>query len=150
MTTATTYDWPRLASTSEYETLVAIRDVLSEGNVEEACAGLEELIDSVAKIHLHAVRSHLCQLMAHILKWKIQPDRRSRSWTVTIANARDEIKDIQELVPSITDETIREVWTKCFHRAKRMAELETGITIKISSLTEQEVFDDEYFLSAND
>lgn len=146
MTTSTAYDWDRLIANSEYETLVAIRDALRDGDLDQASDGLEELIEAVAIEKRRAVRSHLRQLMAHILKWKIQPERRSRSWSVTILNARQEIEDIREGKPSITDDDIREWWDDALRQAKRLATADTGLKVTVSDLTWQEVFDNEYLL----
>ncbi len=147
MMTTHLIDWNELIKTSEYETLVAIRAAVCEGDLDEALIGLEGLMEAVAADLRRAMRSHLRQLMAHILKWKIQPDRRSRSWATTILNARDEIDEIQESKPSITDDDIRDVWDEVFAKARRLAEASTGLNVTVPRLTWQEVFDDEYFLS---
>lgn len=140
-------DWNELISASEYEALAAIQEAIRTGNLEDAEAGLQEFMDIVAKKQWNAVRSHLKQLMAHVLKWKIQPDRRSRSWASTILNARDEIEDLQELSPSITDDDIlSDMWSEAFTKAKRLAATDTGLKVTVSELTWQEVFEDEYFL----
>ncbi|MFM9964767.1 MAG: DUF29 domain-containing protein [Planctomycetaceae bacterium] len=147
MTTATFTDWNDLIAESEYDALAAIRDAVRVGNLEEAEAGILEFMEIVAKKQRNAVRSHLKQLMAHVLKWKIQPNHRSRSWATTIINSRDEIEDLQEESPSITNEDIyRELWDDAFLRAKRLAAVDTGLKVTVSDLTWKEVFEDEYFL----
>ena len=150
MTGATKVDWNDLIATSEYETLVAIRDAVRDGDLDHALEGLEELIEAVASDKRRAVRSHLRQLMAHILKWKVQPQRRTRSWSVSILNARQEIEDILEGKPSITEDDIRDMWDDAFRQATRLAEAETGLNVSISELTWKEVFDDAYLLLANE
>ena len=109
MTTATHYDWSYLAASSLYETLVAIQEAVCNEDYDEAHQGLEELTNAVSKIDRRAARSHLTRLMMHILKWKIQPDHRTKSWVLTIRHARYEIRDTQEETPSITDDVIREL-----------------------------------------
>ena len=150
MTGATKVDWNDLIATSEYETLVAIRDAVRDGDLDHALEGLEELIEAVASDKRRAVRSHLRQLMAHILKWTVQPQRRTRSWSVSILNARQEIEDILEGKPSITEDDIRDMWDDAFRQATRLAEAETGLNVSISELTWKEVFDDAYLLLANE
>ncbi len=150
MTGATKVDWNDLIATSEYETLVAIRDAVRDGDLDHALEGLEELIEAVASDKRRAVRSHLRQLMAHILKWKVQPQHRTRSWSVSILNARQEIEDILEGKPSITEDDIRDMWDDAFRQATRLAEAETGLNVSISELTWKEVFDDAYLLLANE
>ena len=41
--------WQDLAQESHYHTAVTIRDILQEGNVDDATTGLEELIDALSR-----------------------------------------------------------------------------------------------------
>lgn len=147
MTTATNYDWSRIVSNSHYEALVAIQEAMRNEDYDEARLGLEELTDAVSRIDRRSVRSHLTRLMMHVLKWKTQPELRSKSWVLTIKHARREIWDTQEDTPSITDETIRQMWDRCFENAKEDAEDETASAVNIFCLTWQEVFEDEYVIA---
>ena len=61
-------DWEQLAFTSHYHTAMAIHKALQTGNVEDAMAGLEELIDALSKSEERALRSYLVLLMQHIIK----------------------------------------------------------------------------------
>lgn len=149
MTTATTFDWPRIVFNSHYEALVAIQEAMRNQDYDEAHLGLEELTDAVSRIDRRSVRSHLTRLMMHILKWKVQPEYRSKSWVLTIKHARREILNTQEDTPSITDATIRQMWDRCFENAKEDAEEETGSVINLSGLTWQEVFEDDYVIPQN-
>lgn len=47
-----------------------------------------EEIESVGKSEQDAATSALRILMMHILKWQMQPERRGRSWALSIANQR--------------------------------------------------------------
>jgi hypothetical protein len=40
-------------------------------------------------------------LMAHLLKWKVQPDRRSRSWELTIRVQRKDLSKLLSENPSL-------------------------------------------------
>src|SRR5437016_3467716 len=97
-------NWQQLAATSHYRTAVAVRQAVSRGSVGEATAGIEELVDALARAEKRALRSRLIRLMAHITKWKTQPAQRTRSWRQTIRNARNEIAEIREDTPSLTRE----------------------------------------------
>jgi hypothetical protein len=138
--------WQDLASSSHYLTAVAIKRALEAGDYSEAEFGITQLIEALSRSDRHAVRSHLIRLMTHIIKWKAQPEKRSASWAVTIDNARDEIRAYQEANPSITDEKIKEMWSKCFERARRQAELEMQKKSNIDALSWDEVFNDDYSL----
>jgi hypothetical protein len=137
-------DWQELSATSHYQTALEIEQELEKGNVEEASTGLKELIEALGRSEKRALKSHLTRLMAHIIKWKTQPVKRSRSWVATIYNARDEIKDIQEETPSLTNDMIEEIWNKCLQSANREAEADMNQDSSVSELTWQEVFEDDY------
>jgi hypothetical protein len=83
-------------------------------------------------------------LMAHIIKWKTQPERRSYGWVATIYNAREEIADIQAETPSLTDDVIKTMWDGCLLAATREAEGEMNQSSDVSALSCEEVFEEEY------
>ncbi|MFN8475585.1 MAG: DUF29 domain-containing protein [Anaerolineae bacterium] len=139
-------DWAKLSATSHYQTAQAIRDELRQQNIEEATNGLEELIDALGRSERRALRSQLTRLMMHILKWKIQPERRSRSWVASITEARIEIQSLLEDEPSLIA-VLPELWDRCFAAATRLAEDETGVKPSVAGLTENEVFVAEYRLN---
>ena len=86
--------------------------------------------------------------MVHIIKWQIQPERRSRSWLATITNARIEIAAILEDEPS-QRRNLADLWQKCLVAAKTIARDETGIEPQVEFLTEYEVFELRYTLENN-
>jgi hypothetical protein len=137
-------DWRELAATSHYQTAVAVEQELRHGNLHEATVGMQELIEALARSERRALKSHLVRLMAHIIKWQTQPGKRSRSWRATIANARDEIADIQEETPSLNRAVIEAMWDKCFQAAKRDAEAELNQEASVVQLSWEEVFEREY------
>lgn len=141
-----TVDWQELATTSPYHVAIAVRDVLREGNMENAMIGLEELIDALSRSDRRALESHLTRLMTHVIKWKVQPERRSRSWRNTILNARTAIMRLQRHVPSLNRSVIEEDWDEITEVARREAEGEMNLDIPPLSLTWKEVFEDNYTL----
>jgi hypothetical protein len=141
-----TIDWQDLAATSHYRTAVAVQQALQEGNVDEARFGIQELVDALARAEKRALRSQLIRLMAHIIKWQTQPERRSRSWRTTIRSARREIGEIQEDTPSLTRDVIEAMWESCFEAAKEEAEAEMNQDSSATSLTWEQVFEQEYDL----
>ena len=136
--------WRERAATSHYKTAVAVQEQLRAGNLSDGLAGVEELIEALSRSERRALKSHLVRLMAHIIKWQTQPDKRNRSWRASILNARDEITEIQEETPSLNDEVIRQMWDKCFQAAKRQAEGDMDQESPISALSWDEVFKQEY------
>lgn len=136
--------WQELATDSHYRTAVAIEQELQRGHVQEATAGIKELIDALGRSEKRALKSHLVRLMTHVMKWQTQPERRSYSWVSTIYSAREEIRDIQAETPSLTDAVLREMWDRCFLIAKREAEGDMNQAATPTALSWQEVFDEEY------
>ncbi|MEW6039033.1 MAG: DUF29 domain-containing protein [Pseudomonadota bacterium] len=53
---------------------------------------LEELEAEMGN-YRHQIRSRLRILIAHLLKWKYQPEQRSSSWKGSIVNQRQAIED---------------------------------------------------------
>ena len=141
--------WQELAQESHYHTAVAIRDVLQEGNVDDAATGLEQLIDALSRSERRALESHLKRLMTHVIKWKVQPERRSRSWRSTILSTRQEIARLQRRMPSLNRRAIEEDWDELMELARLEAEGETNLDIPPLTLTWQEVFEDEYVLQSS-
>lgn len=141
-----TVDWQELATISHYQTAVAIRHALEEGNVDDAALGLEELIDALSRSDERALRSHLVRLMQHVIKWQVQPQRRSQSWVATIAIQRQEIVDLCEENPRFTEAYIRErLWDRCTRLAVKEAERDMNQAIPTPpTLTWDDVFETDY------
>jgi len=138
-------DWQELATTSHYQTAVTVKEELLKGHIEEATTGIEELIEALSRSDKRALRSQLIRLMTHIIKWKTQPEGRSRSWAATIASARVEIAEMLESEPSLNP--LIPTWlADLFDKAKYVAEKEMGLKTTLTELSWQEVFDDEYSL----
>ena len=55
----------------------------------------------MARSDEHAIQSLLEVLLTHLLKWRYQANRRTRSWRVFIQNARSDIQDRLADSPSL-------------------------------------------------
>ena len=91
---------------------------------------IAEEIEDVGKSEQRELASRMAVLLAHILKWKFQPQKRSVSWTLTIKEQRRLLnrrtKQTPSLAPMLLDpEWIDEIWID----AKALAEKETGLDI---------------------
>ena len=141
-------DWELLALTDHYHTAVAIREALREGDVQDATQGLEELIDALSRSDERALRSYLVRLMQHVIKWRIQPGRRSPSWVATIRHARGEITDLRQENPRFTQRFINEqLWEKCLRSAHGEAAIDMNRErLPETKLSWDEVFETEYTL----
>ena len=139
-----TMNWQELSSTSHYKTAMALKNEITSGNLPEAVIGIEELIQALSRSEKRALKSQLIRLMLHIIKWQSQPERRSLSWVASIKDAREEIADIQEETPSLTDNVIKELWDKAFIIANRDAQAEMSKKSAVTALSWQEVFECDY------
>lgn len=137
-------NWNELASCSPFRTAVAVREALEHGDVREASAGMKELIDALSRSDRRVLKSHLIQLMAHIIKWQTQPERRTRSWRASIRNARREIAEIQEDTPNLTRAVVESMWASCWEAAKDQAEGEMNQPATVNFLSWEEVFEKAY------
>ena len=135
-------DWELLALTDQYYTAVAIRDALREGDVDGATEGLEELIDALSRSDERALESRLIRLMQHIIKWKVQPERRSPSWAATIREQRRQIRRLQSRSPRFTERHIQDtLWDDCYAGGLNEAAVEMNCEyIEAMPLSWDEVF----------
>src|SRR5262245_30455737 len=101
-------------------------------------------INQVSKEDL--MRVPMQRLMRHVIKWKVQPQYRSRSWRNTILSARQEIVRLQRRMPSLNRRIIEVDWDELVELARLEAEGETNLDISPLTLTWQEVFEDAHTL----
>jgi Domain of unknown function DUF29 len=57
---------------------------------------LAEEVEDLARRDARSLRSQLARLLAHLLKWQVQPTRRTNSWRASIQGARNEIRELLE------------------------------------------------------
>lgn len=62
---------------------------------------IAEELEDLGKSERRALRSHLRNLLTHLIKWEHQPERRGASWSMTIDNARLEIDELLTESPSL-------------------------------------------------
>lgn len=139
-------DWQDLVSESYYQTIASIEEKIKLYDNEDALLGLHYLYDNMAKKDKREFQSFLILAMMHVIKWNIQPNKKSRSWLNTIYNARDEMEILQKDVPSITEEYIKSIWDESVEKANVKAKRETGLRFDMQNLTWQDVFEKEYTL----
>lgn len=106
-----------------------------------------EEIESMGKSNKRSLFSHLSVLIAHLLKWKFQPIRQSKSWTLTIKNQRFEITDLLKESPSLKKE-IEKQFDHAYKKALIIASEQTGIDEndfpKICPFNLEECLDDDF------
>jgi hypothetical protein len=95
---------------------------LRAGDLESLdLANLAEEIEDLGSEQLHKLTSAYRIILAHMLKWDYQPERRSRSWATSINSQRVAASDVLEDSPGL--ETRRNI---ALARAYRRARIEAG------------------------
>jgi hypothetical protein len=88
---------------------------------------LTEEIEDLGKRHYDQLESRLMQLIAHLLKWKIQHWKRTNSWRATIRVQRKSIAKLLERNPGLKyrlDDALQESWDQ----GRDLAIIETDLS----------------------
>ncbi len=85
-------------------------------------------VEDVGKSEQRDLKSHMAVLLAHLLKWRFEHERRGTSWQVAIRSRRKEVlrslSDTPNLKSNLDD---NEWWDIVWGRAVDLANRETGI-----------------------
>ena len=88
--------------------------------------------------------NRLIVLIAHILKWRLQPDRRSRSWVLTVREQRRRIERLIRRNPSLKSRLLS-IYKDAYPSAVDRAADETGLPD--SAFSAEPLFDLEAAMS---
>jgi len=104
-------------------------DLLASGKFTELdIQNLVEEVRDLSKRERDRLLSTLRLIIHHLLKWDYQPDRRSRSWQVTIQRERNNInfylKDSPSLKRYLTNEWLGELYINAKLEAFKETDLE--------------------------
>ena len=85
-------------------------------------------IEDVARSEQRELASRMAVLLTHLIKWQHQPQRRGRSWRLTIRNQRRGIERRLRRTPSL-QASLRDAewWTDAWDDAFAQASAETGL-----------------------
>ena len=103
-------------------------DLLSEGRFAEL--DIDNLVDEVrdlSKRERDRLLSSMRLIVHHLLKWDYQPERRSRSWQITIQRERAHIARYLKDSPSLKRYLTNEWLDETYAIANLNAEKETGL-----------------------
>lgn len=87
---------------------------------------IAEEIEAMGRSERRELRSRLARLLQHLLKWRYQPDHRSRSWRATIAEQRRKIEALLRDNPSLRA-TLAEALADAYPAGRDDAMTETGL-----------------------
>ena len=93
---------------------------------------IAEEIEDVGKSEQRELASRMAVLLAHLLKWQYQPQKRTSSWTLTIKEQRRLVIRRIQKTPSLRivledTEWVDDIWLD----SKTLAEKQTGLDIGI-------------------
>lgn len=89
-------------------------------------ANIAEEIESLGRSDRRELGSRLTVLLLHLLKWRSQPDMRSKSWLTTIREQRRQIEKLLRESPSLHS-FVATALTESYSDARDDAVEETGI-----------------------
>ena len=102
-------------------------ELLRAGQLEQAdIEHIAEEIEDMGKRDLRELNSRVQVLLIHLLKWQLQPEKRSRSWNSTIVSQRIEIEGDLKQSPSLKDKLQTEL-SDNYAKAVRRAVAQTGL-----------------------
>lgn len=91
---------------------------------------IAEEIEDVGKSEQRELASRMAVLLAHLLKWNYQPDRRGASWQRTITAQRKEILYGLAETPSLKTKLNDAAWLDMiWAKALAQATVETGLDV---------------------
>ena len=110
---------------------------------------LAEEIESLGRRDRRELRNRLSVLIAHLLKWQYQPERRERStWMSTIREQRKQITYVLEDSPSLKRQ-VGEVWSEVYRdaadKAREQMKAAKHSLPKICPYTQDQVLDPDFF-----
>ncbi len=97
---------------------------LNEVNTDELIEELEDM----GKSERRELRDRLTVLLAHLLKWQYQPERKEKSWRLTIEEQRYQITMLLRSNPSLKP-TLNEALSEAYPSATRFAAKETDFEV---------------------
>jgi hypothetical protein len=140
MQTTTLYDQDFYAWTQRQIELLQVQQ-WNQVDIEN----LIEELDSLGKQQRQELRNRLGVLLGHLLKWRYQPEGRSRSWTGTIREQRRRIKEHLADNPSLNS-YLSEAIKRGYQDGLDLMEKETPLNPKYlpqsCPFSEVEIFDE--------
>lgn len=102
-------------------------ELIRQGRLSEIDAEhIAEELENMGKSQRRELVSRLAVLLAHLLKWRYQPDGRTNSWVGTIVTQRTEILLLLEESPSLKHDMDSSI-EKAYRFARDRAAREMGV-----------------------
>jgi hypothetical protein len=126
-------DLPTLTQTTDYEAdfhAWALRNarLLREGKLGELDTHhIAEELEAMGASERRELLSRMQVLLLHLLKYQYQPERRTKSWLLTINHQRTAIEQLLEQSPSLRRMLDADTVNKAHGKAVRDAVIETDL-----------------------
>jgi hypothetical protein len=91
---------------------------------------LIEELEGMSRSEKTALESNLEVVLMHLLKYKYQPGKRTRSWLLTLFEHRNRLNKACKNSPSLKP-YLTKVFDECYQTARKKASLETGFPLEI-------------------
>ncbi len=126
---------------------------LKNGNLQDLDRqNLIDEIESMGSSDKREIKSRLIVLLMHLLKYKYQPKKKTKSWISTINTQRNEIELVLEDSPSLRP-YLTENLPECYQKAIRSAVNETNLPKTTfpsdCPFSSEQVLDSDYFPESN-
>ncbi|WP_295441346.1 DUF29 domain-containing protein [uncultured Thiodictyon sp.] len=108
---------------------------------------IAEEIESMGKSELRELENRLAVLLLHLLKWQFQPQRRGRSWELTIREQRRKLRRHVDQNPSLTarlDQAMEDAYGDATLAAARETDLAEETFPPVCPYTVEHAFDDRW------
>jgi hypothetical protein len=118
---------PQTYDTDFYAWALYNADLIRQGKFAEVdIHHVAEELESMGKSERRELISRFAVLLAHLLKWQYQPERRGNSWKYTIKEQRFEVEELLDDSPSLNHE-LDEQLAHAYKKALLLAIQETGL-----------------------
>ncbi|MFN6153671.1 MAG: DUF29 domain-containing protein [Dolichospermum sp.] len=126
---------------------------LKNGQIQDLdIENLIEEVQSMGSNDKREIKSRLIVLIMHLLKYKYQPKKKTKSWTSTIITQRNELELVLENSPSLNP-FLKENISECYQKARKNADRETKLPLTTFPLecpfTSEQIIDSDYFPDTN-
>lgn len=111
-------------------------------------ANLAEELEDLGKSQKKELKNRLVVLLAHLLKWQFQPDRRATSWEVTIINQRLELADHLSENPSLKaqlDDVLQQAYRLAIGEARKQTHLKPSTFPATCPYTQEQIFSADFW-----
>jgi Domain of unknown function DUF29 len=88
---------------------------------------IAEELETTGRSEKRELMSRLSVLLADLLKWQCQPERRSESWRNTIESQREDVLELLEENPSLHREA-NDRLNRAYLKARRAGAAQTGMS----------------------